>query len=758
MRLAAFRGGEGRGEEKAQLEDAARRGNVLVGRDPADRGFVHAYGLGDRAQVERPQMADAVDEERVLAAHDLGGDLEDGAGALIQAARQPVGALQALRKEFPVLARGGAGADPGIVGLIDQDARQGVGVELDEPASVCGGAHHHVGHDRVGRPARELRARFRIEAADFGQHVDQVLLVDPAQPLERREVAPRQKIEIGDHGLHGGVVAVARGKLQRKALGEVAREQPGRFEALADRQNRAHGPAVCAKPDCEFVEVEPNVSGLVEPLGELARQCRVGRIGEGERDLLLDVVAQRHRRGRHVLQVEALRRPAGNVRLPQRREFGRQRLARAWIVGKEVLQRSAELAGYLLGAPLQLALEPVGRLGRRGCLGDRLDLRLGRVRRAFEQRVALDLVVDEAVQLDMSELQQPDRLHELRRHHQRLRLSELEPGGQCHADDSPAGGARDVPSMPGIWIGPAFACQAEPSANPFDEALSRRRIRGSKGDGCASEREIVAEIEPAHVGVLDNFVRPAVGEHLPGMDDIGAIDQAERLADVMVGDQHADAAPGQVPDELLDVGDGDRVDAGERLVEQHEVWPAGERTGDLQPATLAARQRDGRRLAQMRDRELLQQFVEALLALLSVLLGDLEYGADVVLDGKAAEDRGLLRQVADAEPRAAVHRHRRDVVAVYLDRALVDRHEAGDHVEAGRLARPVGSEQAHSLARAHPERYAADHLPALVALGEAARDQRAREAPARGSLARRRRDGGVIAGGRRLNRQDAPTY
>jgi hypothetical protein len=66
----------------------------------------------------------------------------------------------------------------------------------------------------------------------------------------------------------------------------------------------------------------------------------------------------------------------------------------------------------------------------------------------------------------------------------------------------------------------------------------------------------------------------------------------------------------------------------------------------------------------MRDVELLQQLVEPPLALGSGLLGDLEDGADVVLDRKAPEDRGLLRQIADAEPRAPVHGQRGDVVAV----------------------------------------------------------------------------------------------
>ena len=41
-------------------------------------------------------MLDAVGEEAVLLAHDLVGDLEDGAGALVERAHQPGRALQAI--------------------------------------------------------------------------------------------------------------------------------------------------------------------------------------------------------------------------------------------------------------------------------------------------------------------------------------------------------------------------------------------------------------------------------------------------------------------------------------------------------------------------------------------------------------------------------------------------------------------------------------------------------------------------------------
>ena len=122
----------------------------------------------------------------------------------------------------------------------------------------------------------------------------------------------------------------------------------------------------------------------------------------------------------------------------------------------------------------------------------------------------------------------------------------------------------------------------------------------------------------------------------------------------------------------------------------------------------------------MRDREFGKQAVELLLALRLVLVMYLEHGADVLLYRQPAKDRGFLRQVADTEPGAAIHRHGRDVVAVDLDRAHIDRHEAGNHVEAGRLACTVRTEQTNSLAPAHDERHAIDDAAITIALRQPA--------------------------------------
>ncbi len=72
-------------------------------------------------------------------------------------------------------------------------------------------------------------------------------------------------------------------------------------------------------------------------------------------------------------------------------------------------------------------------------------------------------------------------------------------------------------------------------------------------------------------------------------------------------------------------------------------------------------------LAQARDVELFEQRVELALARRAVRLDHFEHGANIVLNIEAAKNRGFLRQIADAEPRALIHRQRRHVVAVEFD-------------------------------------------------------------------------------------------
>ncbi|MNQ58303.1 hypothetical protein D3C85_724980 [compost metagenome] len=169
---------------------------------------------------------------------------------------------------------------------------------------------------------------------------------------------------------------------------------------------------------------------------------------------------------------------------------------------------------------------------------------------------------------------------------------------------------------------------------------------------------------------------------------------------------------------MTDVGDGQGVDAGEGFVQQHEAGAGGQGAGDLDAATLAARQAGGRGQAQMVDAQLFQQAGRLVADAGGGLLMQFDHGLDVLLDRHAAEDGGFLRQIAQAHAGALVHGLLGDLFAVQPDRAAVGRDQAGDHVEAGGLARPVGTEQAADLAALDGQGHVLDHLTLAEAAGD----------------------------------------
>ena len=117
----------------------------------------------------------------------------------------------------------------------------------------------------------------------------------------------------------------------------------------------------------------------------------------------------------------------------------------------------------------------------------------------------------------------------------------------------------------------------------------------------ASEPEVLAEVDLADVLIIDNIARHPGRQHPPLVDDVRAVADAQRLAHVVVGAEHADAAALEEADDPLDLDHRDRVDAGERLVEEDEARLRGERPRDLDAAPLAARERRRRRVAQLLD-------------------------------------------------------------------------------------------------------------------------------------------------------------
>ena len=102
------------------------------------------------------------------------------------------------------------------------------------------------------------------------------------------------------------------------------------------------------------------------------------------------------------------------------------------------------------------------------------------------------------------------------------------------------------------------------------------------------QRKSLAEVNPAHTLMRDDVPGGALHHHLAVMHDVGAVDDLKRFAHIVLGDEHADAAILEVLDQVADFGDGDRVDAGQRLVQQDVGGVGGQRARDLAAPPFAA--------------------------------------------------------------------------------------------------------------------------------------------------------------------------
>src|SRR5687767_2023418 len=124
--------------------------------------------------------------------------------------------------------------------------------------------------------------------------------------------------------------------------------------------------------------------------------------------------------------------------------------------------------------------------------------------------------------------------------------------------------------------------------------LSRTCCLSSSAMSCLMplrQLEVLAQVDLPDLRVCRDLFGRALPDDPTVLDDVGVIADRERFAHVVVGDDHADPARFQLFDDLLDVDHRDRIDARERLVEQHELRVEHERARDLDATALATRER-----------------------------------------------------------------------------------------------------------------------------------------------------------------------
>lgn len=175
------------------------------------------------------------------------------------------------------------------------------------------------------------------------------------------------------------------------------------------------------------------------------------------------------------------------------------------------------------------------------------------------------------------------------------------------------------------------------------------------------------EINFADAFVFDDFLRRSFRQDDAVMQNISTVDDVQRLADVVVGNQNAKALKLQIGDQIPDIRNGDWIDTGEWLVQKDERGIGRQGAGDFNASAFAAGKGEGRAAADVRDGKFGQQFLQAFRTGFGIVQNDFKGGHDVVFRRKRAEDGCFLRQITDTEAGAAIHGKMRDVDAVQRD-------------------------------------------------------------------------------------------
>src|SRR5262249_37143724 len=123
--------------------------------------------------------------------------------------------------------------------------------------------------------------------------------------------------------------------------------------------------------------------------------------------------------------------------------------------------------------------------------------------------------------------------------------------------------------------------------------------------------ECLTEINLLDDGVARQGLGRARPQDLTIVNYISAVDDAQSLADVVMGDENADSRRREAPRDRLDVEDRDRVDSRKGLVEQEKRRREHEAARDFDAATLSAGQRVRAVRANSAEAEFLHELVGA---------------------------------------------------------------------------------------------------------------------------------------------------
>src|SRR5262249_31592186 len=140
----------------------------------------------------------------------------------------------------------------------------------------------------------------------------------------------------------------------------------------------------------------------------------------------------------------------------------------------------------------------------------------------------------------------------------------------------------------------------------LSSAGMRKAVASTTSAKAALQAEFFTQIKTAHIRVIHDILGAALHQHLARINDVSAISESQCLPYIVIGDEHADSAIGQMPNQSLNIANGDRINARKRLVQKHVTRPSCQCTRDFHASSFAAGKRDRRRLTNSGDVEFLK--------------------------------------------------------------------------------------------------------------------------------------------------------
>ena len=157
----------------------------------------------------------------------------------------------------------------------------------------------------------------------------------------------------------------------------------------------------------------------------------------------------------------------------------------------------------------------------------------------LEDGVLHHLGVDHLLQFQLVEREYAHHLHQARRQHLPLRNTEIQLGLQQQCEDTSKTAAAQGNER---TIRLKFTPQANHVERVWHTTCYQRMSVGSIPGMARSEPEAFAQVDPLHLRIPAQFTRRAMPKDAAFCHDVRAVGHVQRLAHVVIRNQHADAA------------------------------------------------------------------------------------------------------------------------------------------------------------------------------------------------------------------------